>query len=168
MPQMNKVIVTRMGLNYSPPTLAIEYRNGQNRRNKHHSHIPMKRYLDRYASEYPYMSPVERSMAVQAIVDVLVNEHVELQQVPLKPLRRLIEKLYSSLTQNSSVASSSVGDEYREEQSTDHSYGDTSRDHTLDHALDPYLGRTALDCVGDGIMTDYSSVDDTPVSAHDV
>jgi hypothetical protein len=107
-------------------------------------------------------------MAVQAIVDVLVNEHDELQQVPLKPLRRLIEKLYSSLTQNSSVAGSSVCAEYREEQSTVHSYGDTSRDRTLDHALDHYLGRTALDLVGDSIMTDYSSVEDTPVSAHDV
>jgi hypothetical protein len=168
MPQMNKVIVTRMGLNYSPPTLAIEYRNGQNRRDKHHSHIPMKRYLDRYASEYPYMSPVERSMAVQAIVDVLVNEHVELQQVPLKPLRRLIEKLYSSHTQNSSVAGTSVGDECRDEQSTVPSYGDTTRDRTIDPDLDHYLGRTALDFVEDGIVTDYSSVEDIPVSAHDV
>ena len=167
MRRTNEVLVTRMGLNYSPPSLSVEYRNGQNRRD--HSHIPMKRYLDRYASGYPYMSPAERSMAVRATVDILVDKHDELlHQVPLETLRRLIEKLYSRHTQNGSVAGTSVGDEYREEQSTVHSYGDATRDRTLDHNVDHYLGHSALDSVGDGIMTDNSSIDDNLVSSHDV
>jgi hypothetical protein len=155
---MNKKTITRMGLNYSPPTLRIEYRNGQNRGKCHSHNIRIKKYLDQYASGHPYMTPVERSMEVKAIADALVDDYDELQQVPFKALQGMIEKLHSYHTQNISVTDTRVGDEERDEQST---FDD------LDNTLDRYLDDCPLDC-GIAREVDYSSNEDTLVSAHDV
>ena len=138
--QTNKKIVTRVGLEYFPPTLKIEYKNGQ-RREKYRSHIRMKAYFDRYASGYPHMSTVERSMEIKAIVNALLEKHYELQQLPSKTLERMIEKLYTNHTENNdtitdTITGTSAGEEDRDEQSTFPYYGDATRDDTLDHILD--------------------------------
>jgi hypothetical protein len=135
MPQMKTKIIARIGLEYIPPTLKIEYKNGQLRR------IPMKTYIDRYASGYPRMSAVERSMKIKAIVKALLEKHYELQQIPSKTLERMIEKLYSYHTQNNytitdTITGTSADEEDLNEQSTYFDYGDADRDDNLDRILD--------------------------------
>ena len=164
--QMNKKIVTRVGLEYFPPTLKIEYKNGQ-RREKYRSHIRMKTYFDRYASGYPHMSTVERSMEIKAIVNALLEKHYELQQLPSKTLERMIEKLYTNHTQNNdTITGTSAGEEDRDEQSTSSDDGDATRDDTIDHKI--------LDDTRDGtsdrafVSTRDGTFDDTQVRSSDV
>jgi hypothetical protein len=168
--QMNKKIVTRVGLEYFPPTLKIEYKNGQ-RREKYQSHIRMKTYFDRYASGYPHMSTVERSMEIKAIVNALLEKHYELQQLPSKTLEIMIEKLYTNHTQNNdtitdTITGTSAGEEDRDEQSTSSDDGDATRDDTIDHKI--------LDDTRDGtsdrafVSTRDGTFDDTQVRSSDV
>ena len=158
MPQMNKKSNARMGYS-SPPIPPIGYRNGQKLLNRRHPH----------ASGHPYMSPVERSIAVKALVDGLVNEHDELQQVPSKTMQRMIEELFSHTQNNSVAGGTGVGDETREDLSTVRtSDGDTTGDDTFGH-LDRYLGHSPLNCARECTMNDFISIDDTLVSSqHDL
>ena len=166
MPQMNKKVVTRVGLEYFPPILKIEYKNGQ-RRERFRSLIRMKTYFDRYASGYPHMSTVERSMEINAIVNALLEKHYELQQVPSKTLERIIEKLYSNHMQNNgTIIGTSAGEEDRDEKSTfPPDYSDATRDDTLDHMLDDTRDRTSDRAFG---STRDGTFDDTQVRAFDV
>jgi hypothetical protein len=135
----------------------IGYGNEQNRLDRRHSH----------ANGHPCMSPLDRSMAVKAIVDSLVNEHDELQQVSSKTMQRMIKELYHH-AQDNLVAGMSGGDENRGELSTIHtSDGDTTRDDTFGH-LD-HICHSPLNCARECTMKDYSSIDDILVSIrHDV
>ena len=163
---MNSKIITRVGLENFPPTLKIEYKNGQ-RHEKNLSHIRMKSYFDRYASGYPHMSKVERSMEIKAIVKALLEKHHELQQVPSKTLERIIEKLYSNHMQNNgTIIGTSAGEEDRDEKSTfPPDYSDATRDDTLDHMLDD-----TRDCTSDRAFgsTRDGTFDDTQVRSSDV
>ena len=162
---MNKKHVTRVGLDYFPPTIKIEYTKGK-RRDQYHCNISMNKYFNRFTSGYPHMSPVEQSMEVKAIVNALVDKHEELQQVPSKTFERMVEKLYLRHTQNNTIADKSVGDEDRDEQTTVRFSGDATREGTLDYTLDEALDRTldgTLDAAMDGTSTGYRY--DTQVSA---
>ncbi|KAL3777065.1 hypothetical protein ACHAW5_007777 [Stephanodiscus triporus] len=150
---MNKKHLTRVGLDYFPPTIKIEYTKGK-RREQYHCNISMNKYFNRFTSGYPHMSPVEQSMEVKAIVNALVDKHEELQQVPSKTFERMVEKLYLRHTQNNAIADKSVGDGDRDEQTTVRCSGDATRDGTLDYTLD--LDRTldgTLDATMDGTST---------------
>jgi hypothetical protein len=144
-------------MGYSSPTIPpIGYGNGQKRLDRHNPH----------ASVHPYMSPVERSIAIEAIVDGLVNEHDELQQVPPKTMQRMIEELYSRTQNNSAADGTSVGGETRDDLSTVRtSDGDTIGDDTFGH-LDRYLGHSPLNCARECTMNDNISIEDTQVSSH--
>jgi hypothetical protein len=165
---MNTKIVTRLGLEYFPPSLKIEYMNGQCQE-KNLSLICMKSYFDRYASGYSHMSTVEQSGEIKAIVNTLRKRHCELQQVPPKTLERMIEKLYYNHTQNNdtitaTITDTSADEEDRDEQTTFPDYGDATRDDTLDHILDDIR-----DCTSDRAGSNRDGTfDDTQVRASDV
>jgi hypothetical protein len=170
MKQMNEKTVTRVGLDYFPPTIKIEYTKGKSRE-QYHCRIHMNKYFNQFTSGFHHMSPVEQSMEVKAIVNALVDKHSELQQVPSKTFERMVEKLYLRHTQNNTIADNGVGDEYRDEQTTVtvRCSGDATRDGTLDYTLDEALDRTlngTLDATLDVTSTGGLSYD-TQVSISD-
>ena len=154
-------------LHANGPGLHTSRRSNGQRRERFRSLIRMKTYFDRYASGYPHMSTVERSMEINAIVNALLEKHYELQQVPSKTLERIIEKLYSNHMQNNgTIIGTSAGEEDRDEKSTfPPDYSDATRDDTLDHMLDDTRDRTSDRAFG---STRDGTFDDTQVRAFDV